>query len=218
MFTITYITTYVNHALWSAGRQGEGGVRVEDKMALMNNNGVKRDDAVVAKKNSKKYSEWTAEEKAAYKAKRDAYWTKRNEDLVSNFSALETALVEMKASPTIMDLLKAVRRGAGADKQSGTVNRETYLTAIFGTETPAPGQSVSYLFVGVRGPNGERMNPKETMAQFVTRVGDVAYKYDANTISSMCWYIKKRGHEINNDRNAATVTYVKAPAPEAPKV
>jgi len=173
----------------------------------------------MSKKETKKYSEWTAEEKAAYKAKREAYWKKRDEDLQSNFALLTKELEALKAKPEIMALLAACKKGAGVEKGDRAVgNRETYLTAIFGSETPAIGQVASYLFIGVRGPQGERMNAGETMAQFVTRVGDCAYKYDANTISSMVWYLKKRGHVVENDREKATVTYIRFTQPTEPVV
>lgn len=155
----------------------------------------------------KKYSEWTAEEKASYKAKRDAYWTKRNEDAVNGFKALEEELTKLKAPQHIMDLLANTKKSAGFAKGEGASNRETYLTAIFGSETPNVGTKATYLYIGVRGPNGERMLEGEKMGAFVTRVGDCVYKYDANTISSMVWYLKKRGHKVTNDRDASFVRY-----------
>jgi hypothetical protein len=167
----------------------------------------------------KKYSEWTAEEKAAYKAKREAYWTKRAEDTAVAFTNLEAELKALKVDQKILDLLQAAKRGAGVEKGARQAsNREGYLTQMFGTETPAEGALVSYLFIGVRGPQGERMNEGETMGQFVTRVGDCDYKYDANTIASLVWYLKKRGHKLENDRASATVKYLGFEAPAADAV
>jgi hypothetical protein len=155
---------------------------------------------------AKKYSEWTAEEKAAYKAKRVAYWKKRDEDAASAFAALEKELVSLKAGPQVMQLLSQIKPGKKdrSQRESGT----SYLTQMFGTETPKKGQVASYLYIGIRGPQGERLNDGETMAQFVTRVGDCNYKYDANTIASMVWYLKKRGHVMINNREKATVTWI----------
>jgi len=166
------------------------------------------------KTTNKKYSEWTAEEKAAYKAKREAYWKKRDEDLVNNFANLTKELESLKVPQKVLDLLSACKKGSGVEKGAKSASdRETYLTAIFGSETPTKGQVASYLAIGLRGPNGERLNANETMGQFISRVGDANYKYDANTISSMVWYLKRRGHQVANDRNAATVTYIGFTAP-----
>jgi len=151
----------------------------------------------------KKYSEWTAEEKAQYKAKREAYWEKRKEDREANFAKLEKELIALKAPANVMQLLQSLR-----EKKSASRNNESYLNAIFGTDYPEKGAVVSYLFVGVRGPKGERMLPNETMGKFIGRVGDCTYKYDANTIASMVWYLKKRGHLVVSDREKATVTYL----------
>jgi len=54
------------------------------------------------------------------------------------------------------------------------------------------------------------------MGQFITRCGDCTYKYDANTIASMVWYLKRKGHMVVMDRKKAIVTYVeyKEPVPE----
>ena len=169
----------------------------------------------------KRYSDWTADEKAAYKAKREAYWKKRTEDTVAAFANLEKELVALKAKPEVLALLAAVKKGVylpGKDGNGQRSEKVSYLEQMFGTETPKAGQVATYLYIGVRGPNGERMNEGETMGQFVTRCGDCSYKYDSNTIASMVWYLKKKGHEVTNDRKKATVTYVKyvEPKPEAP--
>lgn len=166
----------------------------------------------------KKYSEWTAEEKAANNAKRKAFYQKRDEDLAIAFQNLTKELEALNVSPEVMKLLEACKRGSGLEKgQRSSGNREGYLTQIFGNEEPQIGQVASYLYIGVRGPNGERMNEGETMGQFVTRVGDCDYKYDANTIASLVWYLKKRGHKVENDRKSATVKYLgfEAPASDA---
>lgn len=155
--------------------------------------------------NKKSYSEWTAEEKAQYKAKKAAYLLKRSEDTAKSFELLESELKKLNASPKVFELVeKCKSRGKG-----GASNRETYMSIIFGNENPAPNTKVSYLFIGIRGPNGERLKQGESIREFVTRVGDVNYKYDANTISSMVWYLNRRGYTVTNDKNAATVTFVK---------
>lgn len=154
----------------------------------------------------KRYAEWTAEEKAAYKAKKVAYLTKRNEDLTSNFAALRAELEKAKVSKKVMELLSACEKGSVAKK--GAVHRDTYLTQVFGTEEPAIGQTATYLYIGVRGPNGERLGEKESIRDFVTRLGDIKYAIDANTISSMVWYLRKRGYKIDNNRDLATVTFL----------
>jgi len=157
----------------------------------------------------KKYSDWTAEEKAAYKAKREAYWKKRDEDLKSNFEKLTSELEALKVDAKVLALLEACKKGSGVIKGDRAASNGSYLNQMFGTEEPVEGQVATYLFIGVRGPNGERMNDGESMKDFVTRTGDANYRYDANTIASMVWYLKKRGHEVINNRQAATVTYVK---------
>ena len=158
----------------------------------------------------KKYADYTPEEKAQYKEKREAYWKKREETAYNSYVQLKEELEKLKASTEIMQLLDTMVKASGIVKGggSGTSSRETYLTAIFGTETPTEGQTVSFQQIGVRGPNGERLKDKETLAQFVTRVGDISYKYDKTSIGQMLWYLKKRGYNVTKDDDKATVTYL----------
>ena len=157
----------------------------------------------------KKYADYTAEEKAQYKEKRDAYWKKREETAYNSYVQLKEELEKLKASDTVMSLLDIMVKASGIVKGggSGTSSRETYLTAIFGTETPTKGQTVTFQYVGIRGPNGERLNDNETLAQFVTRVGDISYKYDKTSIGQMLWYLKKRGYNVTKDDDKALVTF-----------
>ena len=158
----------------------------------------------------KKYADYTPEEKAQYKEKREAYWKKREETAYNSYVQLKEELEKLKASTEIMQLLDTMVKASGIVKGggSGTSSRETYLTAIFGTETPIEGQTVSFQYVGIRGPNGERLKDNETLAQFVTRVGDISYKYDKTSIGQMLWYLKKRGYNVTKDDDKATVTYL----------
>ena len=157
----------------------------------------------------KKYADYTPEEKQAYKEKRDAYWKKREETAYNSYIQLKEELEKLQASDTIMSLLEAMVKSSGIVKGggSGTSSRETYLTAIFGTETPTEGQTVTFQYVGIRGPNGERLKDNETLAQFVVRVGDISYKYDKTSIGQMLWYLKKRGYNVTKDDDNATVTF-----------
>ena len=158
----------------------------------------------------RKYADYTPEEKAQYKEKRDAYWKKREETAYNSYVQLKGELEKLNASTEIMSLLETMVKASGIVKGggSGTSSRETYLTAIFGTETPTEGQVVSFQYVGIRGPNGERLKDNETLAQFVTRVGDISYKYDKTSIGQMLWYLKKRGYNVTKDDDKATVTYL----------
>ena len=107
-----------------------------------------------------------------------------------------------------MSLLDTMVKASGIVKGgSGTSSRETYLTAIFGTENPEVGKTVTFQYVGIRGPNGERLKDNETLAQFVVRVGDISYKYDKTSIGQMLWYLKKRGFNVTKDDDKATVTF-----------
>ena len=157
----------------------------------------------------KKYADYTAEEKAQYKEKREAYWKKREETAYNSYEQLKKELEKLNASDTVMSLLETMVKASGIVKGggSGTSSRETYLTAIFGTETPTEGQKVTFQYVGIRGPNGERLNDNETLAQFVTRVGDISYKYDKTSIGQMLWYLKKRGYNVTKDDDKALVTF-----------
>ena len=167
----------------------------------------------------KKYSEWTTEEKAANRAKRKAILEKRKAETLANFEKLEKELVALKADAKVMDLLKSVKQGAGLEKSSRRMgNRESYLVQLFGTETPEIGTKVTYLFVGIRGPEGERINEGETLGEFVKRTGDADYKYDANSIASVVWYMRKKGYILENDRNAATIIYKGFEAVAEPEV
>lgn len=159
--------------------------------------------------NMKKYADYTPEEKAQYKEKREAYWKKREETAYNSYLKLKEELESLKASDTVMSLLDTMVKASGIVKGggSGTSSRETYLTAIFGTENPEIGQTVTFQYVGIRGPNGERLKDKESLAQFVTRVGDIAYKYDKTSIGQMLWYLKKRGYNVVKDDDRATVTF-----------
>ena len=155
----------------------------------------------------KKYADYTPEEKAQYKEKREAYWKKREETAYNSYVQLKEELEKLKASTEIMQLLDTMVKASGIVKGGGGVSsRETYLTAIFGTETPTEGQTVTFQFVGIRGPNGERLKDNETLAQFVVRVGDISYKYDKTSIGQMLWYLKKRGYNVTKDDDKALVT------------
>ena len=160
--------------------------------------------------NMRKYADYTPEEKAQYKEKREAYWKKREETAYNSYVQLKEELEKLNAAEEIMQLLETMVKASGIVKGggSGTSSRETYLTAIFGTETPTEGQTVTFQYVGIRGPNGERLKDNETLAQFVTRVGDISYKYDKTSIGQMLWYLKKRGYNVTKDDDKATVTYL----------
>lgn len=156
----------------------------------------------------KKYADYTPEEKQEYKEKRDAYWKKREEVAFTSYEQLKAELQKLEAPDTVMSLLDTMVKAAGIVKGgSGTSSRETYLTAIFGTENPEIGQTVTFQYVGIRGPNGERLKDNETLAQFVVRVGDISYKYDKTSIGQMLWYLKKRGFNVTKDDDKATVTF-----------
>ena len=150
----------------------------------------------------KKYADYTPEEKAKYKEKRE-------EAAYNSYEQLKAELEKLNASTEIMNLLDCMVKASGIVKGggSGTSNRETYLTAIFGTETPTEGQTVTFQYVGIRGRNGERLKDNETLAQFVVRVGDISYKYDKTSIGQMLWYLKKRGYNVTKDDDNATVTF-----------
>ena len=151
----------------------------------------------------------TTPQKRRLSTKRDAYWKKREETAYNSYEQLKAELEKLKASSEVMNLLDTMVKAAGIVKGggSGTSSRETYLTAIFGTETPTEGQTVSFQYVGIRGPNGERLQEGETLAQFVVRVGDISYKYDKTSIGQMLWYLKKRGYNVTKDDDKATVTF-----------
>ena len=156
----------------------------------------------------KKYADYTPEEKAQYKEKREAYWKKREETAYNSYVQLKEELEKLKASTEIMQLLDTMVKASGIVKGGGGVSsRETYLSAIFGTATPTEGQTVTFQFVGIRGPNGERLKDNETLAQFVVRVGDISYKYDKTSIGQMLWYLKKRGYNVTKDDDKALVTF-----------
>ena len=157
----------------------------------------------------RKYADYTPEEKREYKEKRDAYWKKREETAYNSYVQLKEELEKLNASGTVMSLLDTMVKASGIVKGggSGTSSRETYLTAIFGTETPTEGQTVTFQYVGIRGPKGERLQEGETLAQFVVRVGDISYKYDKTSIGQMLWYLKKRGYNVTKDDDKALVTF-----------
>lgn len=157
---------------------------------------------------AKKYKDFTEQEKQEYKEKRDAYWKKREEAAYNAYEQLKGELEKLHASSEIMNLLETMVKASGIVKGgSGTSSRETYLSAIFGTENPEIGQTVTFQYVGIRGPKGERLQEGETLAQFVIRVGDISYKYDKTSIGQMLWYLKKRGYNVTKDDDKATVTF-----------
>lgn len=157
----------------------------------------------------KKYKDFTEQEKQEYKEKRNAYWEKREQVAMQSYEQLKAELKKLNAGENIFTMLDTMVKAAGIVKGgSGVGSRETYLTAIFGTEEPEIGMKVSFQFVGIRGPNGERMKEGETLAQFVTRVGDLSYKYDKSSITQMIWYLKKRGFNVIKDDDSATVAFL----------
>ena len=156
-------------------------------------------------KNKKPYREWSAEEKASYEAKRKAYLDKRQDERVKAYATLGEELKKLGASKEAMRLYELVKpKGTG----QASAQQSSVLVHLFGTDEPKKGQKASFLFVGVRGPKGERMLEKETLPQFIARVGDATFKYDASSIAELVWRAKQKGHTINIDKDKALVEYV----------
>jgi hypothetical protein len=159
----------------------------------------------------KNWNDMTAEEKTAH-AKAQATWKeKRAAEVKELFASLEVELEVLGAPTTITTILaklKPLVTGGGQGK------RETYLTAIFGTEEPADGTTVTYNMVGARGKtSGERMKEGEDFGAYVARLyankDELLIKYDSMSIGKMVNTLKKRGHIITCDNNTATVTLTK---------
>jgi hypothetical protein len=157
-----------------------------------------------------KYSTWTDEEKANYAAYREEYATKREQELESKFNLLREELLKLKDSQTAISILDTIQNRKPA--------KVGYLTNLFGTETPEVGTKTTYSYIGIRGPNGERMAEIESVKHFVERVGDIVTKYSATDINQMCWYVERRGYKLHNDKTACTVTLKALPTTESEPV
>jgi hypothetical protein len=159
----------------------------------------------------KKYKDFSAEEKEEYKRKRDEYWSKRNQKMQESIDALKKEVGALTKDPIVTKRIYGLIdnvQNASVKKTGTTRSSGTHLTTMFGTETPKIGQVVTFKYVSVRGPNGERLNENETVAQFVTRVGDVDFKYDDKSIHSMVWYTERRGYKIKEDVANKTLTFL----------
>jgi hypothetical protein len=155
----------------------------------------------------KAYRDFTDEEKRIYKEKRNAWKAKKDDDAAASFDALEQELVKLKANKQVMEIFNRCKSATvkTGERSTGT----THMTTMFNTETPEPGTYVTYDYISLRGPNGERMNPDEDKKAFVMRMnGDVTWTKDARTINEMVWYTVRRGINLKIDKTAMTVTYV----------
>lgn len=155
-------------------------------------------------KNKKPYREWSDEEKRVYEEKRKAYLDKRQVERVNAYNTLGEELKKLGASKDVLALYELVKPKGMGQK----VVQSSVLVHLFGTDEPAKGQRASFLYVGVRGPKGERMLKDETLPKFITRVGDATFKYDASSISELVWRAKQKGHEVKIDKEKAFVEYV----------
>lgn len=154
--------------------------------------------------NKKPYREWTDEEKRVYEEKRKAYLEKRQKARVDAYATLGEELKKLGASKDVLELYAMVKpKGTGQQQVQSSV-----LVHLFGTDEPVKGQRASFLYVGVRGPKGERMLKDEKLPAFIARVGDATFKYDASSINELVWRAKQKGHEVRIDKEKAFVEYV----------
>jgi hypothetical protein len=152
-----------------------------------------------------KFSTWTKEWKDAYYSYR-GYGSRNNVDkvkpILEGFTELENELKGLKVPDSILD---SVQRLKILVQKVNDKNTETYLTAIFGTETPKEGTTVQYLMVSVRGPNGERPQTLDEAKNFVV---EGTIKYKASDIDKMVDKLKERGHNIKVDEVKKTITII----------
>ncbi len=155
-------------------------------------------------KPKKPYREWTKEEKEVYEAKRKAYLQKRQDERIKAYEKLGQELKSLGASAEVLRLYALVKpKGLGQ-----TQVQQSVLKHLFNTDAPTKGQRASFLFIGVRGPNGERLKEGETLAQFIARVGDATFKYDASSINELVWRVKQKGHNVKIDKENCFVEYL----------
>jgi hypothetical protein len=160
-------------------------------------------------KDSRKYSEWSEEEKAEYKAKRDAWIAKRKADKAAVEKELEDAINALPfVTNELKDALAKFKEGAKSTTRASST-KETYMHKVFGTDTPAPGTVVTFAFIGMRGADNSRMTSTESTAgDLVKRTGDVKFLFSATDINSMVWYLNKYGNSVLIDKDKMTVTFV----------
>jgi hypothetical protein len=157
------------------------------------------------KKKKIPYKDWSQEEKDAYQQTRKDNDAAKLNALNESFGLLLAELDSLETPERIIAMVQNIRSKV---INGSTAQRTTYLSAIFGCEKPTIGTTVSYLYIGLRGPNGERLQEGETFKDFILRVGDGNIKYDDKSINQMCWYIEQKGHKVTNDKKNATVTLV----------
>lgn len=133
-----------------------------------------------------------------YKKQRKAAY--RN-NLMELKKVIEASNAKEKAQ--MLKIIASLMPSEGATSGGGSYST---IETVFGVPNPAVGTTVTYMFVGVRGPKGERLNEGETLKEFVARVGDCTFKYDANTIYELAHRLQLRGYDVVADRKACTVT------------
>jgi hypothetical protein len=148
----------------------------------------------------KKYKDYTPEEKAEYKRKRDEYWKKRDDSKSASFNLLESELRKLNVPANVLQLLEKCR-----DSKSDVSTRKTYLEQIFGSNEPAIGTKVRFRQTQYFGINGERMGYDESLKDFIVRVGDI--KESKLKVTEMIWYCDKNGNNLEVDKINATITY-----------
>jgi hypothetical protein len=159
----------------------------------------------------KRYADFTAEEKLDYDTKRKAYFANRKAQAQERFALIETELVRLKANKDVLKALAEVKKLSGVEKMDGgNGTRTTYMSQLFGTETPTDGQTASYESISLRGVNGERMLAGESKKDFIKRMdGEVDFTKSAKDIYDICWLLQKRGINVTNDKEKALVTFNK---------
>lgn len=152
----------------------------------------------------KSYKDWTDAEKAEYKRKDAEREQRKADERNALFAKLEAELKSLNASAEALNILQTLKNGVKLEKGAR-------LSRLFGTETPAPGTVVTFLWIGARGANGERLLPNEDIAGLVKRTGNATFVKNLN-IHEDVWYLKKQGYDIVEDDVKAIVTFKNYPS------
>lgn len=149
---------------------------------------------------SKKYSEMTKEEKEVYNQKVKSAELKKVQEREKLFEDLIAELKTFKVSDSVLQKVEILRKGK--------IEKSSRLERLFGTSEVKEGMKVTFLYIGVRGLNGERTAPDAiSLKEYVTKWSDVKYVMSSKDIKEDVWYLKKSGHDIEINEKDAYLVY-----------
>lgn len=144
---------------------------------------------------AKLYKQWCPYDRARYAAYKKYLKDKGSAKRTDNVALLKAKLAELKIdNPEINALITALGTKNNVAHKSSTIEK------IFGQNDIAAGSKIPLVQAIFRGPNGERMNPGETLDKFMLRIGNIPQqKYTKAQLEKLAKEDTEHQYEITNE-------------------